>query len=133
MRIAKYSPKDILSLAVSICRTSSGIENYIKSRGINIIVNNTLQLQNSSGLILSQFDSVDCSIYIYNRAISEFLEITSKKLSLMPEIYKLCLAHELFHYLEYVGELKTSQETNTLSSEMAAKYFSELVTGLNLS
>ncbi|MEA3431516.1 MAG: hypothetical protein U9R01_02385 [candidate division WOR-3 bacterium] len=133
MRIAKYSPKDILSLAVSICRTSSGIENYIKSRGINIIVNNTLQLQNSSGLILSQFDSVDCSIYIYNRAISEFLEITSKKLSLMPEIYKLCLAHELFHYLEYVGELKTSQEINTLSSEMAAKYFSELFTGLNLS
>ena len=133
MRIAKYSPKDILALAVSICRTSSGIENYIKSRGINIIVNNTLQLQNSSGLILSQFDSVDCSIYIYNRAISEFLEITSKKLSLMPEIYKLCLAHELFHYLEYVGELKISHETNTLSSEMAAKYFSELVTGLNLS
>jgi len=39
----------------------------------------------------------------------------------------------LFHYLEYVGELKISHETNTLSSEMAAKYFSELVTGLNLS
>ncbi|MFH2049246.1 MAG: hypothetical protein ABIJ12_07355, partial [bacterium] len=101
--------------------------------GINIIINNTLRLQNKSGLILSQFDSVDCSIYIYNQAILEFLKVTNKNLALMPDIYKSCLAHELFHYLEYVGELKISHETTTLSSETAARYFSELVTGLNLS
>ena len=133
MRVAKYSPKDILALAVSIRRTSPGIEDYIKNEGINITINNTLRLQNNSGLILSQFDSIDCIIHIYNQAISEFLEVKNKKPALMPDIYKSCLAHELFHYLEYIGELKTSQEINTLSSEMAAKYFSELITGLNLS
>jgi hypothetical protein len=109
------------------------IEDYIKNKGINIKINNTIRLQNNSGLILSQFDSFDCSIYIYNQAILEFLKVTNKKPVLMPGIYESCLAHELFHYLEYMGELKTSQETNTLSSEMAAEYFSGLVTGLNLS
>lgn len=133
MRLAKYSPKDILALAISIRRTSSGIEDYIKNKGINITINNTLRLQNNSGLILSQFDSVDCAIRIYNQAISQFLKVTNKKPALMTDIYKSCLAHELFHYLEYVGELKPSHETNTLSSETAARYFSELVTGLNLS
>lgn len=133
MRIAKYSSKDVLALAVSICRTSRGVKNYIKNKGIIITINNTLRLQNNSGLILSQFNPIDCSIHIYNQAISEFLKITNKKPVLMTDIYKLCLAHELFHYLEYVGELKISRETNTLSSETAARYFSELVTGLNLS
>jgi hypothetical protein len=133
MKLAKYSPKDILALAISIRRTSMRIEDYIKNKGINIKINNTIRLQNNSGLILSQFDSFDCSIYIYNQAILEFLKVTNKKPVLMPGIYESCLAHELFHYLEYMGELKTSQETNTLSSEMAAEYFSGLVTGLNLS
>jgi Zn-dependent peptidase ImmA (M78 family) len=133
MKLAKYSPKDILALAISIRRTSMRIEDYIKNKGINIKINNTIRLQNNSGLILSQFDSFDYSIYIYNQAILEFLKVTNKKPVLMPGIYESCLAHELFHYLEYMGELKTSQETNTLSSEMAAEYFSGLVTGLNLS
>ena len=133
MRIAKYSPKDILALVISIRRTSMRIEDYIKNKGINIKINNTIRLQNNSGLILSQFDPTDCNIYIYNLAISEFLKVTNKKLALMPDIYKSCLAHELFHYLEYMGELRSLHETNTLSSETAAKYFSELVTGLNLS
>lgn len=133
MRMATYSIKDILALAVSICRTSRGIKNYIKNKGIIITINNTLRLQNNSGLILSQFDPIDCSIHIYNQAISEFLKITNRKPVSMTDIYKLCLAHELFHYLEYVGELKISHGTNTLSSETAARYFSELVTGLNLS
>lgn len=133
MRIAKYLPKDILTLAISIRRTSMRIEDYIKNKGINVKINNALRLHNRSGLILSQFNSVDCSIHIYNQAISEFLKVTNKKLALMPDIYKSCLAHELFHYLEYMGELRSSHETNTLSSETAAKYFSELVTGLNLS
>jgi len=133
MRIVKYLPIDILALVVSIHKTFPEIEGYIKNEGINIIINNTLWLQNNSGLILSQFDPTDCNIYIYNLAISEFLNVTNKKLALMPDIYKSCLAHELFHYLEYIGELKPSHETNTLSSEKAARYFSELVTGLNLS
>ena len=133
MRIAKYSPKDILALVISIRRTSMRIEDYIKNKGINIKINNTIRLQNNSGLILSQFDPTDWNIYIYNLAISEFLKVTNKKPALMPDIYNSCLAHELFHYLEYMGELRSSHETNTLSSETAAKYFSELVTGLNLS
>jgi len=133
MKLAKYSPKDILSLAISIRRTSMRIEDYIKNKGVNIIINNALRLYNRSGLILSQFDSADRSIYIYYQAISEFLEAANKKPVLIPGIYESCLAHELFHYLEYMGELKTSQETNTLSSEMAAEYFSELITGLNFS
>lgn len=133
MRMAKYLPKDILALAISIRRTSMRIEDYIKNKGINIKINNALRLHNRSRLILSQFDSVDCSIHIYNQAISEFLKVTNKKPALMPDIYKSCLAHELFHYLEYMGELRSSHETNTLSSETAAKYFTKLITGLNFS